>query len=235
MVAKISCRQKPTREDMKRYRRMFNAFYKKYISVYKKYKKTGDATELERLDNNGWKAVNLSVSMYYCKSRGRAGMFANYVYVYAFLHPEHKWRENDPVFIDARKYASQSDDIGGRTYRRIEEYFHKKKNMLGGEQKQGLRLRWRKGRGHALTDAGAKSGTVYTAQYKGYTIEVFPMRLYKKDKKGWQARIRNKERNIDYYVFSFERTPHTYVRADTAKEAMGSATLVLENFLRDER
>ncbi len=41
----------------------------------------------------------------------REAKYFNFLFVYSFLHPDHRWVENDPVFKEAREYAKNRTNI----------------------------------------------------------------------------------------------------------------------------
>ncbi len=101
-----------------------------------------------------------------------------------------------------------------------------------GASKSNLKIRWHKTRETAFSDIGADSAVVYVAKVKGYYIEVYPVKLFDKNAKGWEYRIFNEEK-VDYDSIFNSLSDQDSAR--TPEEAMRWAEITLRDFLKKER
>lgn len=88
-------------------------------------------------------------------------------------------------------------------------------------------LEWAEDTGSAFSDAGEDKAKVYTTEYKGYYLEVFPMKLVNKNLKGWEYQIINDDKGIEYISGVESDGPP----AETPKEAMKWAASTLRTYL----
>ena len=93
------------------------------------------------------------------------------------------------------------------------------------------RLSWVKDKGFAFSDAGDDEATVYNTYYKGYYVEVFPLKLVRKGLKGWEYQIINNEKGIEYFSPAESGGNHP---ARTSKEARKYAISTLRTYLEEE-
>ncbi len=105
----------------------------------------------------------------------------------------------------------------------------KLKTMFDGVGKKKLKLKWYKDTGFAMSDAGVDSATIYNTGFEGYYLEVFPMKLINKNLRGWEYRIINNEKDIEY------ESSYSGDHAETPEEAMEWAESTLEDFLKEEK
>lgn len=91
-------------------------------------------------------------------------------------------------------------------------------------------LRWAEDTGYAFSDAGADEARTYNTYYKGYYLQVFPMKLVNRDLEGWEYEIINDDRGIEYMSAAETIGPP----AKTPQIAKDWAISTLKTFLEEE-
>jgi hypothetical protein len=113
----------------------------------------------------------------------------------------------------------------------------KEHGRRGGKTKKQSRdkilknLKWAEDTGYAFTDVGKDEARIYNTFYAGYYIEVYPVSLFYSGDKGWEYRIINDEKGIDYNSMEYS---NGFDHAKTSKEAMKKAIERLKEFLEEK-
>ncbi len=90
------------------------------------------------------------------------------------------------------------------------------------------KLDWYEDTDMGMSDEGVEEAPVYRTHYKGYDLEVYPVSLIDKEADGWEYKIINEEKDVDFD--SFSETSNGYDHADTPEEAMEWAESTLEDY-----
>ncbi|MGC8585804.1 MAG: hypothetical protein ACP5L4_06825, partial [Thermoplasmata archaeon] len=92
-------------------------------------------------------------------------------------------------------------------------------------------LQWSEDTGYALSDAGEDEARIYNTYYAGYYLEVYPVSLVYSGDEGWEYRILNDEKGIDYNSLEYS---NGFDHAKTPEEAEKWAIERLKEFLYEK-